>query len=64
MMCRRGGRFAKAPSLEDLGLPVAHEEMVCANCGHRWHPILTTGNCPQCGAVVKRHLHLAACDEN
>ena len=50
---RRGGRFAKPPSLEQLGYPVAHGEMTCADCGYKWLPILTTGKCPECGSQEK-----------
>lgn len=53
VMFRHGGRFAKAPSLEALGFPVAHGEMECAKCGHRWYPLVTTGICPKCGSEEK-----------
>lgn len=53
VLFRAGGRFAKAPSLESLGFQVAHGEMECANCHHRWYPVLVTGLCPNCGATDK-----------
>ena len=52
-MFRKRGRFAKPPSLEQMGYPVAHGEMTCANCGHTWRPILITGMCPVCGSQDK-----------
>lgn len=48
-MYRSRGRFAKAPSLEDLGFPVAHGELQCAECGYRCHPLVTTWICSECG---------------
>jgi len=48
-MYRHGGRFAKAPSLEDLGFPVAKGEMQCEKCGYRCYPLVTTWTCSQCG---------------
>lgn len=46
---RKSGRFAKAPSLEQMGFDVndgtVHE---CAHCGERWIPLLRTGKCPRC----------------
>jgi len=52
----RNGRFRRA-SLEDLGIPrelIATGPMTCAKCGHKWHPILKNGVCPQCGSDEKR----------
>jgi rubrerythrin len=50
---RRGGKFCRPPSLEDMGLPVAKGKMTCAGCGHTWRPVLTTGICPECGEAEK-----------
>jgi len=50
---RHNGRFSKPPSLEQMGYPVAHSEMTCANCGHKWFPILITGHCPKCDSQEK-----------
>lgn len=51
-LLRQGGRFAKQPTLEQMGLPVAKGGMKCI-CGHEWTPILTTGICPKCGSQDK-----------
>lgn len=48
-MFRRGGRFSKAPSLADLGYPVADGSRICNACGEKWRPVLITGTCPKCG---------------
>lgn len=50
-----GGRFRRG-TLGDLGVPqsaVATGRMECADCGHRWRPILVTGYCPECGSQEK-----------
>ena len=49
---RHGGRFAKQPTLEQMGYPVAKGTMTCV-CGHEWMPVLTTGYCPKCGSQDK-----------
>jgi predicted Zn-ribbon and HTH transcriptional regulator len=43
-----GGRFRRAPSLAELGYPVATGGKTCGGCGHLWYPILVTGRCPKC----------------
>lgn len=51
---RSGGRFAKSPSLADLGYEVNDRMRVCAKCGHEWFPVLVTGECPQCGTELTK----------
>lgn len=52
MKFRQGnGRFRRAPSLEELGFPVAKGAKECAGCGHVWYPIVVTGVCPKCGST-------------
>jgi len=53
MMFRKGGKFSKAPSLERMGFDVNKAEQTCANCGHKWFPVLATGLCPQCDTALK-----------
>ncbi len=48
LMFRSGGRFAKPPSLSQLGYDVNDRERTCANCGEKWFPVLATGRCPKC----------------
>lgn len=49
MLFRSGGRFAKAPSLEQMGFDVCDGPRRCS-CGHVWSPLLASGRCPECGA--------------
>jgi len=52
---RSGGRFSKAPTLEQLGYPVSDGGLrICNPCGEEWRPILITGICPKCGAQDSR----------
>lgn len=57
MMFRKGGKFAKAPSLKEQGYPVSDGNEVCAHCGfgsnEPWRPILKTGYCPECEGTEK-----------
>lgn len=46
---RPNGRFRRAPSLEEMGFPVAKAGKEC-ECGHCWNPLVTTGKCPKCGS--------------
>ncbi len=50
---RQGGKFAKAPTLEQQGYAINTSRKTCANCKHEWTPILATGNCPKCGQQLK-----------
>jgi hypothetical protein len=50
MMFRSGGRFAKTPSLAEMGLPVnTGGELACRGCSKKSIPILITGTCSFCG---------------
>jgi len=49
MLRREGGRFAKPPTLEAMGLPLAKGERKCGSCGYRCFPILEAWKCPECG---------------
>jgi Zn finger protein HypA/HybF involved in hydrogenase expression len=53
---RKGGRFAKAASLSEMGFPVAKNAYRC-ECGHEWNPVLITGHCPECGSDKKVELN-------
>jgi hypothetical protein len=50
-----GGQF-RPTTLRDFGFTpddLQTTGAVCANCGHTWHPILKTGQCPKCGGPQK-----------
>jgi len=49
-MFRRGGRFTKPPTLEQMGVEVADicDRRKCGNCGHEWRPLLAQCVCPLC----------------
>lgn len=49
LLHRQGGRFAKAPTLDQMGFEVNDGPRRCS-CGHVWSPLLATGTCPACGA--------------
>jgi predicted Zn-ribbon and HTH transcriptional regulator len=51
---RSGGKFAKHPSLETQGYPIATGKSKCANCGHEWLPILKTAPCEKCRSTDKK----------
>ena len=57
-MFRKGGKFAKAPTLAEQGAPVSEGGEICANCAYglneAWHPLLKTGYCPECKCAEKR----------
>jgi predicted Zn-ribbon and HTH transcriptional regulator len=53
-MFRRGGRFSKAPSLEQMGFEVNDRERTCANCGENFFPVLVTGRCPKCDTPLAK----------
>lgn len=49
-----GGRFAVAPTLEQLGFPVNSTSAVltCGRCGHRQVPLLSRGwVCAKCESI-------------
>jgi hypothetical protein len=50
---RNRGRFAKPPSLEEMGMPInkSDEPLACENCGRQCHPILAVGWHCICGHV-------------
>lgn len=54
MMFRNGGRFAKAPTLEQMGFDVNKTERRCDACGYVWFPVLVSGECPKCGAISSK----------
>lgn len=46
---RRGGRFTKPPTLEQMGVVLDDGELrKCGNCGFEWHPFLQDCVCPKC----------------
>lgn len=51
MIHRQAGKFAKAPSLEQLGFAISDGKLLaCRHCGERCRPILATGwICSNCG---------------
>lgn len=54
IMHRRGGRFASAPTLGQLGF-AANEDLkqfTCANCSHQFIPVVLTGRCPKCSTQL------------
>lgn len=53
VMVRQGGKFAKAPTLEQQGYAINTSRQMCTNCKHEWMPILATGKCPKCDEQLK-----------
>ncbi len=49
------GRFRES-TLADVGVPkelIQEDTAICADCGHKWMPILKTGKCPKCNSQSK-----------
>ena len=47
---RKGGRFVRPPSLEQMGFAVNKGgELTCRKCGGKSIPVLLTGTCCHCG---------------
>ena len=57
LVVRRRGRYTRVGTLEQMGFALADGNRECIPCGHIWRPILTTGQCPSCGAQESREWH-------
>ena len=52
IVTRRGGRFAKPPSLSDLGYELSNgKEKTCRHCGNKQNPIAKNWRCHECNRL-------------